>query len=549
MAKIRTPLFILLVLVVCAVLGGLYGPQVLASRAPQAAFTSAATDAATSPDSDVQIQEDLKKFARVYHLVESNYAAPLDPNLAIYDGAIPGMLRQLDPHSNFWDPKAFAQMIENQEGRYSGVGMLISAVDARNNQSRVVQPFEGTPAFNAGLRPYDLIMAVNGTNTVGMTTDQVATLLKGPSGTKVTIAVKRVGHPNLLSFTMMRADVQHNSVDSHFQVEPGVAYIHLTGFTETTTSEMANILNDVAEHGGIRGVVLDLRDNPGGLLNQAQGVADLFLAKNQVIVSDHGRSSPEHVLTAMHGNGGHDFPLVVLVDNMTASAAEIVSGSVQDHDRGLIVGQTTFGKGLVQTVMRLDDGTGLALTTAHYYTPSGRLIQRPYEGVSLYDYFYVHDHKQTPLSQREVKMTDTGRTVYGGGGITPDVQLPPVRLNDFQQMMLDRTAFYEFADEFLSKHESVPQGWKPDQATLNDFMAFLAGQHVELKPADIAANADWLKQQIRFRVISSLYGLNDGWKTLMEVDPEVAKAVSLLPQAKALEIHARQVLLARQAAH
>ena len=548
MAKIRTPLFIVFILLVCAVLGGLYGPKVLASYAPQTAFASATNDTAPA-DSDAVIQQDLKKFAQVYHLVESNYAAPVNASRAIYDGAIPGMLRQLDPHSSFWDPKAFAQMIENEEGRYSGVGMLIGAVDARNNQTRVVQPFEGTPAFNAGLRPYDLIMAVNGTSTVGMSTDQVATLLKGPTGTQVTIEVKRVGHPDLLKFTLLRADVQHNSIDSHYQIEPGVAYIHLTGFTETSTSEMAAILNNLESHGGVRGVVLDLRDNPGGLLNQAQGVADLFLAKNQVIVSDHGRSSPEHVLTAMHGNGGHNFPLVILVNNMTASAAEIVSGSVQDHDRGLIVGQTTFGKGLVQTVMRLDDGTGLSLTTAHYYTPSGRLIQRPYEGVSLYDYFYVHDHKQTPLSQREVKMTDTGRTVYGGGGITPDVQLPPEHLNNFQQMMLDRTAFYEFADEYLSKHESVPQSWTPDQATLTAFVAFLAGQKVDLKPADVAANADWLKQQIRFRVISSLYGLNDGWKTLMEVDPEVAKAVTLLPQAQALESHARQVLLARQSAH
>lgn len=546
MPKFRTPLLILLLLVVCAVLGRLIGPQVVATEAAGAAQEATASDGGGG--NDAQIQSDLRTFAEVYHLVAVNYAAPINPSTAIYDGAIPGMLRQLDPHSSFWDPKAFAQVIENQQGRYSGVGMLIGAVDARNNQSRVVQPFEGTPAFKAGLRPYDLIMAVNGTSTVGMSTDQVATLLKGPKGTPVTIEVKRVGHANLLKFTMLRADVQHNSIDCHFQIEPGVAYIHLTGFTETSTSEMAAILNHLEDQGGIRGVILDLRGNPGGLLNQAQGIAGLFLAKDQVIVSDHGRNSPEHVLVALRGNGGHDFPLVVLVNSMTASAAEIVSGSVQDHDRGLIVGQTTFGKGLVQTVMRLGGGTGLALTTAHYYTPSGRLIQRPYEGVSLYDYFYVHNHKQTPLDQRQVKLTDTGRTVYGGGGITPDVQLPPTRLNDVQQMLLDRTAFYEFADEFLSQHESVPESWTPDDATLTSFVTFLASQHVTLPPADVSANASWMKQQIRFRVLSSLYGLDEGYKTLMEVDPEVAKAVSLLPQAAALEARARKVLMARQAA-
>ncbi|MGH9475375.1 MAG: S41 family peptidase [Terriglobales bacterium] len=546
MSKLRTPLFILLILVVCAVLGRIYGPQVATTQA--ALGQDVTSTASADGGNDAQIESDLRKFAEVYHLVAANYAAPVNASTAIYDGAVPGMLRQLDPHSSFWDPKAFAQVIENQEGRYSGVGMLIGAVDARNNQARVVQPFEGTPAFKAGLRPYDLIMAVNGTSTVGMSTDQVATLLKGPQGTPVTIEVKRVGNEKLLQFTLLRADVQHNSVDCHFQIEPGVAYIHLTGFTATSTSEMADILRPLEDSGDLRGVVLDLRGNPGGLLNQAQGVAGLFLAKDQVIVSDHGRNSPEHVLVAMHGSGGHDFPLVVLVNSMTASAAEIVSGAVQDHDRGLIVGQTTFGKGLVQTVMRLGGGTGLALTTAHYYTPSGRLIQRPYEGVSLYDYFYVHNHKQTPMDQRQVKLTDIGRTVYGGGGITPDVRLPPEKLNGVQQLLLDRAAFYEFADEFLSKDESVPRNWTPDNSTLEGFVAFLAGQHVELKPADVTANAKWLKQQIRFRVVSSLYGLDDGYETLMEVDPEVEKAVSLLPQAATLEARARKVLMARQAA-
>lgn len=542
MSKSRTLLLLALVIIISALVGGFYGRQ--ADNAVTVSANSTAAD-----NSDAAIQADLRDFARVYSVVEENYATVVDPSTAIYDGAIPGMLRQLDPHSNFWDPKAFAQVLQNQQGRYSGVGMLIGAVDARNTQSRVVEPFEGTPAFKAGLRPWDVIMAVDGKSTVGMSTSEVADLLLGPRGTRVTVTVQRLGHAKLLNFTMIRADVQHNSVDSHFQIEPGVAYIHLTGFTETSTSEMAAILNHLEEQGGIKGVVLDLRDNPGGLLNQAQGIADLFLAKDQVIVSDHGRNSPEHVLTAMRGNGGHDFPLVVLVDNMTASAAEIVSGAVQDHDRGLIVGQTTFGKGLVQSVMRLDDGTGLALTTAHYYTPSGRLIQRPYEGVSLYDYFYEHNLHATPVSQREVKMTDLGRTVYGGGGITPDVILPPVQLNDFQQSLLDRSAFFEYADQYLSQHDSVPQNWTATDATVNDFVAYFAAKHVDLNAGDVAANRTWIKQQIRFRVISSLYGLDDGLKTVMEQDPEVQKAVTLLPQAASLETRAQKVLIARQSAH
>src|SRR6185312_5432619 len=296
MSKLHSRLLLPLFLLGCALLGGIYGSR-LEPTSVAAAEIAPPPPKTAAVDPEVAIQNDLRQFARVYNLVETNYAAPVDPNTAIYDGAIPGMLRQLDPHSNFWDPKSFSRLLEDQSGRYSGVGMLIGAVDARNNQSRVVQPFEGTPAFKAGIRPWDLIMAVDGKSTVGMSTDDVASLLKGPEGTTVKVSVQRVGHPELITFSLVRANVQHNSVDSNYDIEPGVEYIHLTGFTETSTSEIAAILNKLAANGGIKGVVLDLRDNPGGLLNQAQGIGDLFLAKDQVIVSDHGRSSPEHVLT------------------------------------------------------------------------------------------------------------------------------------------------------------------------------------------------------------------------------------------------------------
>lgn len=521
-----------LVICVAAIAGGVWGPKL-----------TAGTRAGDDP-SDVQINNDLRQIAQLYSVVAANYAVPVNPSTAIYEGAIPGMLRELDPHSTFFDPAAFAQMRENEEGRYFGVGMLI---EQRDEQVIVVQPFEGTPAYKAGLRPGDVIMDVDGKSTQGLGTDAVATMLKGPKGTTVHVSVQRVGHPDLLQFTLVRAEVQHNSVDSSFQLQPGVVYIHLTGFTETSADEMTKIVDDTAPNGNIKGMVLDLRDNPGGLLDQAVAIGDMFLAKGQVIVSHHGRRSPEEVLTASDGNGGHDYPLVILVNSMTASAAEIVSGAVQDHDRGLIVGQTTFGKGLVQTVFPLSDDTGLALTTAHYYTPSGRLIQRPYEGVPLYDYFFAHDQDVTPPADREVKMTDTGRTVYGGGGITPDVKLPPVVLDDFQQDLLDRSTFFDFADYFLSKHASEPKTWTPDDATIKEFEDFLDSEHVPYTQAEISTNSGWLKQQMQFSIFSSLYGLGYAQQVLMSYDPEVAKAVTLLPQAAALENHAREVLASRQA--
>src|ERR1700716_302090 len=240
--------------------------------------------------------------------------------------------------------------------------------------------------------------------------------------------------------------------------------MHVTGFNETTEHEVSDALD---QFGDLKGLILDLRGNPGGLLNEGVGVADKFLKKGQVIVSHHGRASTEKRYYATHGNGGKDYPLVVLVNRGTASPAEIVSGAIQDHDRGLIVGETTFGKGLVQTVYNIAENTGLALTTARYYTPSMRLIQRDYANVSLYDYYYNRD-KEESVANHEVKLTDSGRTVYGGGGITPDVKLPAGKINKLQDTLLQHYAFFNFAKHYIVAHK-VTQNFDVDDAVLQDF--------------------------------------------------------------------------------
>ena len=241
-------------------------------------------------------------------------------------------------------------------------------------------------------------------------------MLKGPKGTHVQVTLVREGAPKPLIFDLTRDEIPHNSVDLKFEIRPGIGYIHLTMFQETTGREINDALQGF---GDLKGLVLDLRGNPGGLLSEAVAVCDKFLHRGQTIVSQRGRAYPEQIYRATRGESGPEYPIVVLVNHGTASAAEIVSGALQDHDRALIVGETTFGKGLVQTVYQISENTGLALTTYHYYTPSGRLIQRNYNGVSLYDYYYNHDKPQD-TKDREVKLTDSGRTVYGGGGITPD---------------------------------------------------------------------------------------------------------------------------------
>ena len=260
----------------------------------------------------------------------------------------------------------------------------------------------------------------------------VASLLKGARGTHVSVTVSREGAARPIVFDLVRDEIPRPSVDLAFLIHPGVGYIHLSSFIETTSHEIGDALDNFGE---IHGLILDLRGNPGGLLNEAVATSDKFLQKGQIVVSQRGRAFPDQVYRATRGEEGPKFPIVVLVNRNTASAAEIVSGALQDHDRALIVGETTFGKGLVQTVFQITENTGLALTTYHYYTPSGRLIQRNYDHVSLYDYYYVRDNddaKDKDKSNLEVKLTDSGRTVYGGGGITPDEKIDNVKSNHFQ---------------------------------------------------------------------------------------------------------------------
>jgi carboxyl-terminal processing protease len=496
---------------------------------------------AQSSQDESQIRDSLKSFTDVYAIVEQNYAEPIQgdkADSAIYDGAIPGMLRVLDPHSNFYDPKSYAKMREDQRGHYYGVGMVIQQ---QNNKVYVITPYEGTPSFRAGLRPGDIISAIDGKSTDGMTSDVVAKNLKGPKGTHVQVSVVREGQSKPLTFDLVRDEIPHPSVDLKYEIRPGIGYIHLTQFQETTAQEVDDAIDGFPN---LKGLVFDLRGNPGGLLSQAVEVCDHLLAKGQNIVSQRGRAYPDQNYTATHGNDGKTFPIVVLVNRNTASAAEIVSGALQDHDRALIVGETTFGKGLVQTVYNLSENTGLALTTYHYYTPSGRLIQRNYTGVSLYDYYYNHAGASAPgSSNREVKFTDSGRTVYGGGGITPDEKIDGSKSNNFQDVLgiYGRSAFFHFAAHYLA-NRTVDKNFQVDDAILTEFKQFLTSQDIQWSEKDINDNMDWLKINIKENIITSQFGQLQGLRVRADWDPQIQKALTYLPEAQALEDTAHKVL-------
>ncbi len=489
------------------------------------------------PRSADAVREGLRKFTSVYDLVEQNYAEPVDPTHVIYDGAIPAMLRVLDPHSTFFDPSAYAALREEQSGKYYGVGMTIGP---RGGRVVVIAPTPGTPAYRAGVRPGDVILAVNGKSTENMNTAQVADLVKGPEGSKVQITILRHGSSQLLELTLIRVAIPHASVDVHFLIRPGVGYVHIAMFNETTAHELQKTLQ---QFGYLKGLVLDLRQNPGGLLDQAVAVADKFLPRGAVIVSQRGRASEEHVYRAAQGNDGRDYPLVVLVDRGTASAAEIVTGAIQDHDRGLVVGEDTFGKGLVQTVYPLSNDTGLALTTAQYYTPSGRLIQRNYTGVSLYDYFY-HLQSISPRAQREVRSTDSGRTVYGGDGITPDVKFTDPKPDRLENALLARYTFFDFAQQYLG-HHVVNERFQADAAVLREFRQYLDAHQIPYTAAELNGDRAWIKTNLETEILTDQFGVEAGLQARAESDPEVREAVNLLPQAEALQQHAERVIAER----
>ncbi len=535
----RSLLFVVVFLVVCGAAG---------------AFLDRNVGAQSSSDQST-LRDSLRQFTNVYSVVEQNYAEPMTKDLvdtAIYDGAIPDMLHVLDPHSNFYDPKAFAQMREEESGKYYGIGMEIMQ---QNDKIVVVNPFEGTPSYKAGIRPGDVILAVNGKpiNGVGpdgksikkATTLDVANMLKGPKGTPVDVTIAREGRPEPIVFHLLRAEIPRASVDLAYDIQPGIGYMHIKDFAEEETGH--EVLNALQQMGPIHGLVIDLRGNPGGLLSEAVSVSGDFLEKGQVIVSQRGRAFPPITYRATRGEQNRTYPIVVLVNRGTASAAEIVSGALQDHDRALVAGETTFGKGLVQTVYPLSDSTALALTTYHYYTPSGRLIQRNYTGVSMYDYFYNPADRPQSDANREVKLTDSGRAVYGGGGITPDVKIDTPKSNNFQDILMEQFVFFNFANHYLVNH-TVDKNFQVDDNVIHEFETYLTSKQIPWTAQDIGGVRDWIDMSIKSELFTSVFGQQEGLKVRAAWDPMIDKAISLLPQAETLKTTAQKTIAMKTSA-
>ena len=508
MQRLRSWTTVVTVIVMASLIGGFWGRPVQATA-------------------QSNLREHLVNlYSQVLDLAEKHYADQIDVEKSIH-ASLRSMLKTLDPHSNFFDAKQFAQFREDQRGNFYGLGIIISM---KNAKPTVISPIPGTPAFRLGIRSGDVIAKIEGSPTDGMDIQAVVEKLRGPKGTVVNISVDRAGIPKLLDFAIIRDEIPHHSVPFAFFFRPGIGYIKLNTFNETTNREVQQSLEELGPE--LEGLIFDLRFNPGGYLQAAIQVADKFLKKGQKVLITDGRTpGAKQSYEAPKGSGGVLFPLVVLINTGSASASEIVAGAIQDHDRGLLVGEISFGKGLVQTVFPLDNGSGVSLTTAKWHTPSGRLIQRDYANHSYIDYYYA---RTKDPGKRQVYYTDSGREVYGGGGITPDFEVKARKINEFLLLLTSRGMIFSFIRAYNADHPTVDRNFQATPEILEEFRTYLTSQKLIYKESDFTDNTDFIKSQMRYEYVLSRVGQAEARKVLLETDPQFAKALEVLPQAKAL---------------
>jgi len=499
-------------------------------------------------------------FQEALAVIQQNYidGNKLDFN-DVYKSSIFGMLRSLDPHSNYFDRQEFEDMLSDQRSEYFGIGASILNYAIGNSVDTYISAtFQNSPASRAGLRYGDRIDAVDGVTMHGKGSAEVRDKIRGPRGTRVVLTVTRALTGKQEAVEIIRNAVPQPSVPDAYFIRPGVGYIDMTrGFNSDTDDGLQAALEYLHSQ-GMTSLVLDLRNNPGGLLDQAIYVARTFLPAGQIIMSQKGRNGLNDRIYTSTKTDPDRVPLVVLVNEYSASASEIVAGAIQDHDRGLIVGQTSFGKGLVQTIIRLDYGAGLTLTSAYYYTPSGRLIQRDYSDGSWYNYIYrggIARDGKTPIAPTGPAMrTDTGRAVYGGGGITPDEMVNPDVVSPSQNRL--RSPIFFFAREVASGRMAGFEKFKVDRAIdydhvidANDFPSsnefFQAFRNYVAKDENfrgllplVDRNRPFVESQLRYNLAMAAYGTVTATQVLMRHDSQVAKAVEVLPRARELAMAA-----------
>ena len=516
-------------ILVSALVGGFFGRSALAT--------------------DDKIPEHYKTFSQALSAIESNYVDKVESD-ALVTSAIRGMLATLDPHSSYFTPQEYARMRERQEGRYYGIGVSIVSLD---NDITAVVVFEGSPAYKKGIRSGDIITKVNGDSAKGWTTEKAMSVLRGPKGTPVHIEIRRRGYEEPIPVELTRDEVYIPTVPAYFMIDATTGYVRMQDFGENTDHDVKHALHELASK-GMRRLLFDIRQNPGGPLDQAIKVANEFLPRNNLIVFTRGRiPNSDQDYKATEDGEFTNIPIVLLANRNSASASEIVTGALQDHDRAYVVGETTFGKALVQSIYRISGSAGLALTTAHYHTPSGRLIQRPWD--ATFDEYLSYSLKDQdvarPHNPSDLMHTDAGRPVYSGGGIEPDKRVagPIEGFNPgrFGRTLYARQTFERFAQRYTAEgdtrigggaaatgRKTVKSNFVVDDAMMSEFKEQLKTDRIKIDEDAFTKEIDFIRAMIRFRIDEAVFGIAEARRHLIMVDPQAQTGLQMFGEAQKL---------------
>jgi carboxyl-terminal processing protease len=535
-------------------------PQALLAQ--NAADPARATPAADAGPGDDAVAASATEIARIYAALEANALDPVDPDHVILDGGIRQGLATLDPFSSFFDSDQFRQLQEQQRGQAVGFGSILYVQEGK---VLVISAAPDSPAGRAGLGPGDEIVEVNGTRIAGLDFQSLIELLQQAREKPVRLGVIHPGKVVAQDYELKPAEVNMPTVDKTFMLRPGIGYLHVASFESNTPQEVSQALGQLQKEAGeansgaarassgmkgtsaarrntgsgaphasesaLRGVILDLRDNHGGQVQAALGVASIFLPKGLSVLTVRGRAQPPQTLrTAEVPQNFHTWsgPLIVLVNGETASASEVLAAALEEHDRAVIAGEPTYGKGVVQNVLPLSDNMGLALTVAQYFTPSGRSIQRPIAGTSL------EDMAPSRTGETSGFRTDDGRALAVGGGVTPDVILSANDLDPWVQFLDQRGAFTQFADQYRDAHPEVARSFQPDDQVLGDFQDFLHRSGIRTPENYWEQDHDYLEVRIRTEVMNLVYGVAAGDEVATKADPQVQGAEGLFPRVPEL---------------
>lgn len=504
-------------------------------------FNSNNIDAANNDRTNIYKQ--IQLFSEVLNTIRENYVEDLDISDLI-NSAIEGMLDEVDPHTNYFDEFEFDKFTSDTQGEFGGLGI---SIDKKGDYITVVTPIEGTPAYRMGIMAGDKIIKVDGESVVGVDTSASIKLMRGDPGTKVVITIERPGVDKELDFEIVRDVIKIKSIPYAFKMNNGIGYIRIRQFNANTTAELREDLDRLEEE-GIRGLLIDLRFNPGGLLNEAISTVNEFIGKDKRVVFTKGRipqANREYYTRYNRMRSG--YPVIVLINGGSASAAEIFSGSLQDWDKGLIVGQTSFGKGSVQRLFPLSDGKGLKVTTAKYYINSGRCIHKDLNDKLLKDERVLNgdvdkeeiekmEEEAEEKSHETVYYTSKGRVVYGGGGITPDIEIDQSLLNKFEIELRRKSTFFNYSVDYLLEHDpNVTEDFVANDQLVSDFLDYAKMQEIEFEQADVDSSYTWIKNELEANIVGRKFGDVAQYKTAIKDDTQLQEALSYFDRFDTLD--------------